>query len=131
MALLPALPNTEVRRLQRALARRTADACSWYVCPSAKEEFGLAVLEAMDAGLPVAGPRRGGVTHYLRDRVNGLLIDTSDQAGLIRGLRRVATTSVDDRRRYAAAGRKLVAERFSVARMADELADEYIALRGH
>ncbi|WP_420309345.1 glycosyltransferase [Streptomyces sp. YS-B37] len=131
LALLPALPNTEVRRLQRALARRTTDACSWYVCPSAKEEFGLAVLEAMDAGLPVAGPRRGGVTHYLRDRVNGLLIDTSDQAGVIRGLRRIATTSVDDRRRYAAAGRKLVAERFSVARMADELADEYIALRGH
>ncbi|MFJ3895612.1 glycosyltransferase family 4 protein [Streptomyces sp. NPDC090083] len=131
LALLPALPNTEVRRLQRALARRTPDACSWYVCPSAKEEFGLAVLEAMDAGLPVAGPRRGGVTHYLRDRVNGLLIDTYDQAGLMRGLRRVATTTVDDRRRYAEAGRKTVAERFSVARMADQLADEYIALRGH
>ncbi|WP_328675061.1 glycosyltransferase family 4 protein [Streptomyces sp. NBC_00343] len=129
LALLPALPNTEVRRLQRALAQRTADVCSWYVCPSAKEEFGLAVLEAMDAGLPVAGPRRGGVAHYLRDQVNGILIDTSDQAGLMRGLRRVAATSVDDRRRYAAAGRKLVAERFSVTRMADELADEYIALR--
>ncbi|MFE2422685.1 glycosyltransferase family 4 protein [Streptomyces hokutonensis] len=131
LALLPAVPNTEVRRLQRALAQRKPDACSWYVCPSVKEEFGLAVLEAMDAGLPVAGPRRGGVAHYLRDQVNGILIDTSDQAGLMRGLRRVAATSVDDRRRYAAAGRKLVAERFSVTRMADELADEYIALRSH
>ncbi|MER5604162.1 hypothetical protein [Streptomyces sp. NPDC002265] len=59
LALLPPLPNTEVRRLQRALAQRTADACCWYVCLSAKEEFGIAVLEAMDAGLSVAGPRRG------------------------------------------------------------------------
>ncbi|MER5604161.1 hypothetical protein [Streptomyces sp. NPDC002265] len=55
-------------------------------------------------------------------------MDTSGQAGLMRGLRRVAATSVDDRRRYAAAGRKLVAERFSVTRMADELAAEYTAL---
>ncbi|MFF4331397.1 glycosyltransferase family 4 protein [Streptomyces sp. NPDC001591] len=129
LALLPALPNTEVRRLQRALAQRGDDACCWYVCPSAKEEFGIAVLEAMDAGLPVAGPRRGGVAHYLRDQVNGLLMDTSGQAGLMRGLRRVAATSADDRRRYAAAGRTLVAERFSVTRMADELAAEYTALR--
>ncbi|MFJ3224365.1 glycosyltransferase family 4 protein [Streptomyces sp. NPDC086783] len=128
LALLPALPNTEVRRLQRALAQRTADACCWYVCPSVKEEFGIAVLEAMDAGLPVAGPRRGGVAHYLRDQVNGLLMDTSGQAGLMRALRRIAATSADDRRRYAAAGRKLVAERFSVTRMADELAAEYTAL---
>ncbi|MFD8304990.1 glycosyltransferase family 4 protein [Streptomyces sp. NPDC059690] len=129
LALLPALPNAEVRRLQRALTRRTSDACCWYVCPSAKEEFGIAVLEAMDAGLPVAGPRRGGVAHYLRDQVNGILMDTSCQAGLMRGLRRIAAASADARRRYAAAGRKLVAERFSVARTADELAAEYAALR--
>ncbi|MFE5620609.1 glycosyltransferase family 4 protein [Streptomyces virginiae] len=128
LALLPALPNTDVRRLQRALAQRGDDSCCWYVCPSAKEEFGIAVLEAMDAGLPVAGPRRGGVAHYLRDQVNGLLMDTSGQAGLMRGLRRVAATSADDRRRYAAAGRKLVAERFSVTRMAVELAAHYTAL---
>lgn len=90
--------------------------------------FGIAVLEAMDAGLPVAGPRRGGVAHYLRDQVNGILMDTSGQAGLMRGLRRIAVTSADDRRRCAAAGGKLVAERFSLARMADELAAEYAAV---
>jgi D-inositol-3-phosphate glycosyltransferase len=55
-------------------------------------------------------------------------MDTSGQAGLMRGLRRIAAASADDRRRYAAAGRKLVAERFSGARMADELAAEYAAL---
>ncbi|MGW5047444.1 hypothetical protein [Streptomyces griseoluteus] len=55
-------------------------------------------------------------------------MDTSGRAGLMRGLGRVAATSVDDRRRYAAGGRKLVAERFSVTRMADERAAEHTAL---
>ncbi len=50
LALLPALPNDDVRRLEHALAE-SDDFSSWYVCPSLKEEFGLAVLEAMEAGL--------------------------------------------------------------------------------
>ncbi|MEU1295575.1 glycosyltransferase family 4 protein [Streptomyces sp. NPDC005840] len=129
LALLPAMPNTDVRRLHRALAHRAPHACTWYVCPSAKEEFGIAVLEAMEAGLPVAGPRCGGVAHYLRDGINGLLMDTSTASGLTDGLRRLASVRDDDRRRYAAAGRKLVASRFSVRRTADELTVEYTALR--
>ncbi|MEV8605860.1 glycosyltransferase [Streptomyces griseoviridis] len=129
LALLPALPNTDVRRLQRALAHRAPGASTWYVCPSAKEEFGIAVLEAMEAGLAVAGPRRGGVAHYLRDQVNGLLMDTSSAAGLTDGLLRLSAVSDDDRRRYAAEGRKLVARRFSVRRTADELAVVYKDLR--
>ncbi|WP_020139768.1 glycosyltransferase family 4 protein [Streptomyces sp. 351MFTsu5.1] len=127
IALLPALPNADVRRLQRALAARPQAPC-WYVCPSAKEEFGIAILEAMEAGLPAAGPQRGGVAHYLRDGVNGILMDTSTPTGLMRGLRRLAHISDDERRRYATAGRNLVAERFSVTRMANELAAEYVAL---
>ena len=128
VALLPALPNADVRRLQRALAARPREAPCWYVCPSAKEEFGIAILEAMEAGLPAAGPQRGGVAHYLRDGVNGILMDTSTPTGLMRGLRRLAHISDDDRHRYATAGQNMVAERFSVTRMANELAAEYVAL---
>ncbi|MFF7048023.1 glycosyltransferase [Streptomyces griseorubiginosus] len=125
---LPALPNADVRRLQRALAARPQEAPCWYVCPSAKEEFGIAILEAMEAGLPAAGPQRGGVAHYLRDGVNGILMDTSTPTGLMRGLRRLTHISDDERRRYATAGQNLVAERFSVTRMAKELTAEYVAL---
>ncbi|MFF5497665.1 glycosyltransferase [Streptomyces aquilus] len=128
-ALLPALPNADVRRLQRALAARPEQTPCWYVCPSVKEEFGIAILEAMEAGLPAAGPRSGGVSHYLRDGVNGILMDTSAPTGLKRGLRRLARVGDDERRRYATEGRKLVAERFSVNRMANELTAEYAALR--
>ncbi|MFC8349856.1 glycosyltransferase family 4 protein [Streptomyces sp. NPDC057280] len=128
-ALMPALSNTDVRRLQRALAARSQQAPCWYVCPSAKEEFGIAILEAMEAGLPAAGPRNGGVAHYLRDGVNGVLMDTSGPTGLKRGLRRLARVGDDERRRYATAGGKLVTERFSVTRMANELTAEYAALQ--
>lgn len=48
-ALIPAMANEDVRRLERALADPDRAARCWYVCPSAKEEFGIAVLEAMEA----------------------------------------------------------------------------------
>ncbi|WP_409062279.1 glycosyltransferase family 4 protein [Streptomyces sp. SYP-A7185] len=130
LALLPALPNDEVRRLERALADPASGVPAWYVCPSAKEEFGIAVLEAMEAGLPAAGPRRGGVAHYLRDGVNGLLMDTSCASGLARGLHRLASLPEERRVRLAQAARETVTARYAVADMAEALAAEYRATAG-
>ncbi|MEU8651502.1 glycosyltransferase [Streptomyces sp. NPDC048737] len=95
--------------------------------PSAKEEFGIAVLEAMEAGLPAAGPLRGGVAHYLRDGVNGILLDTSSASGLARGLHRLASLPEDRRTHLARAARETVTTRYSVADMAQALAAEYRA----
>ncbi|MFF0201420.1 glycosyltransferase family 4 protein [Streptomyces sp. NPDC005017] len=127
LALLSALPNDEVRRLERALADPQDGVPAWYVCPSAKEEFGIAVLEAMEAGLPAAGPLRGGVAHYLRDGVNGILLDTSTASGLARGLHRLASLPEHERTRLARAGQHTVATRYSVADMARALTREYRA----
>lgn len=125
LAVLPAMPNDTVRRLERALADPVSGVPAWYVCPSVKEEFGLAVLEAMEAGLPAAGPRRGGVPHYLRDGVGGVLLDTSSAAGLARGLHRLAAVPEDRRRGFALAGQQTVRARFSVDGMANALAGMY------
>ncbi|MEU0133046.1 glycosyltransferase family 4 protein [Streptomyces sp. NPDC006296] len=126
LAVLPALPNRSVRCLQHALAdpERGVPA-AWYVCPSAKEEFGLALLEAMEAGLPTAGPRQGGVLQYLHDGVSGVLLDTSSEAGVSQGLLRMITLPAADRRRLAAVGRDVVTSRYSVAAMAEALLDAY------
>jgi glycosyltransferase involved in cell wall biosynthesis len=51
-----------------------------YVCGSLKEEFGIAILEAMAAGLLVVAPAGGGPATYVEDGVTGFLTRTSDPA---------------------------------------------------
>ncbi|MFF8413390.1 glycosyltransferase [Streptomyces omiyaensis] len=128
LLLLPALPNAEVRMLERALADPARRLSARYVCPSAKEEFGLALLEAMEAGLLVAGPLRGGVPHYVADGRNGLLVDTSTSRTLGEGLTRLL--AVDDARAavMAARARSLVRSTYSSAAMARALAEQYAAV---
>ncbi|MBM7439680.1 glycosyltransferase family 4 protein [Streptomyces sp. HB132] len=126
LAVLPALPNRAVRCLQHALVDPNHGVpVAWYVCPSAEEEFGLALLEAMEAGMPTAGPRQGGVFQYLHDGVGGVLLDTSSEEALSRGLLRMITLPAADRRRLAAVGRNVVTSRYSVAATADALIDAY------
>jgi D-inositol-3-phosphate glycosyltransferase len=125
LAVRPALPNEAVRRLEHALGDPAQGLRAWCVCPSAKEEFGLAVLEAMEAGLPAAGPRRGGVAHYLRDGVNGVLLDTASAATLAEDLERLVALPEPQRSRLARAGRDTANARFPVSGMAEALAEVY------
>ncbi|WP_428951107.1 glycosyltransferase family 4 protein [Streptomyces sp. cg35] len=129
LALLPARENQWIRSLERVLADPARGVPAWYVCPSAKEEFGIAVLEAMEAGLPVAGPHSGGVPHYLQDGVNGILWDTNRPAGLEEGMRRLARLPKGKRLDLAKAGQETVRQQFSVERMARVLAAEYRSAR--
>ena len=50
-----------------------------YVCASLKEEFGIAILEAMTVGLVVVAPHAGGPATYVDDGVTGVLADTADE----------------------------------------------------
>ncbi len=60
------IPRTEVPSELRS--------ASVYVAPAPKESFGLAALEARCAGLPVVAHRNSGVTEFVRDRVDGMLV---------------------------------------------------------
>jgi glycosyltransferase involved in cell wall biosynthesis len=94
-----------------------------YVCGSLKEEFGLAVVEAMAAGLVVVAPAGGGPATYVEPGVTGFLVDTREPAAVGAGLRaaldRAADPDRDDR------GPALVRERFTVQAMARSLAGLY------
>lgn len=98
-----------------------------YVCGSMKEEFGLAILEAMAAGVFVIAPLRGGPATYVESGRTGVLVDTSDvgrlRAAIATGLARAA----DEPDARAAASRALVSERFSIHTMARTLAGIYRA----
>jgi GT2 family glycosyltransferase len=49
-----------------------------FVDCSAFQAMGLSAMEAMAAGVAVVGPRNGGLSEIVRDRHNGLLVDTTD-----------------------------------------------------
>jgi glycosyltransferase involved in cell wall biosynthesis/uncharacterized membrane protein YbhN (UPF0104 family) len=66
-------------RLSRERVREELRAAAVYVAPAPRESFGLAALEARCAGLPVIAYRCSGVGEFVRDRVDGILIDTDAQ----------------------------------------------------
>jgi glycosyltransferase involved in cell wall biosynthesis len=54
-----------------------------------QETFGLVILEAFAAGIPVIGARSGGVPELVKDNKNGLLVDQGDVDGLHRAMGRL------------------------------------------
>ncbi len=133
LAVVPALSNRAVRLLEHALARLLPSPTPHlYVCSSVKEEFGIAVLEAMDAGLLVAGPVRGGLGNYLEPGRNGYLVDTATAGALGRAVADVLDSAAADpvaARRIAAAGRDTVRRRFGITGVAAKFAAVYRTLR--
>lgn len=96
-----------------------------YACASRKEEFGLAIVEALGTGLPVLAPRVGGPASYVEDGRTGRLVDTMNRAALAAGLRDVLALA--DAPGRADVARHLVRSRFTIDAMADALVPVYAA----
>ncbi len=94
-----------------------------YVCGSLKEEFGLAILEAMAAGLPVVAPLTGGPATYVEPGVTGALVDTTDPRAIAAGVHEAIHLATDPATGERA--RSVVDARFTLTRMARTLAAVY------
>jgi glycosyltransferase involved in cell wall biosynthesis len=97
-----------------------------YVCGSLKEEFGLALIEALAAGLVVVGPEGGGPATYIDEGVTGFLVDTRSPLAVGRGIAAALDLSHkpgDDERILLA--QDLVNDRFTIEAMAHTLAGVY------
>jgi glycosyltransferase involved in cell wall biosynthesis len=65
--------------------------CDLHVWPAAGEAFGMALLEAQAAGLPVIAGRVRGVPEIVRDGETGILAAENDAAGFANAVRRLLT----------------------------------------
>jgi glycosyltransferase involved in cell wall biosynthesis len=93
-----------------------------YACASAKEEFGLAIIEALAAGLPVTAPIQGGPATYVAEGT-GVLVDTTDTSALGPAIR--ATLELSRDAQTAVRARAVVDARYTLARMAQTLGTVY------
>jgi glycosyltransferase involved in cell wall biosynthesis len=75
-----------------------------YVCSSAKEEFGLSIVEALAAGLPVVAPNGGGPRTYILHGRTGVLTDTTSVSALTEATMHAATLWDDPDRLALASG---------------------------
>ena len=90
---------------------------------SALETFGLVVVEAMAAGLPVVSSRVGGIPDVVHEGVTGYTFDVGDVGALVEGVRKIALDR-DTIRQMGIAARAF-AETQTWPAMMDEVIEEY------
>jgi glycosyltransferase involved in cell wall biosynthesis len=83
------------------------------VLASQAEPFGLVLLEAMRAGVPVVASKAGGVPEIVQHEENGLLFEPDDARGLAEQLLRLAREP-ELRARLVERGRATLRGRFSL-----------------
>ncbi|HET7291828.1 MAG TPA: glycosyltransferase family 4 protein [Vicinamibacteria bacterium] len=98
-----------------------------FALPSTGEPFGMALIEAMAAGRPVAASDTGGPAEIVQEGRSGLLFRTGDPGALAAAV----ASLLDDpasARRLGDAGRRRVAKAFDAGRYAREMEAVYARL---
>jgi glycosyltransferase involved in cell wall biosynthesis len=104
-----------------------AAAATLYVQPSRREGFGLAVLEAMAAGVPVVAAEVEGLRRLVTHGLTGTLVRPEDPLALAEGILGVLEDPSGAQRR-AAEARDAVRDRYSLDRCVDRLTAVYASL---
>jgi glycosyltransferase involved in cell wall biosynthesis len=99
-------------------ARLAASDLLVHLCPT--EPFGLAILEAMAAGVPALVPDSGGAGDLVEDGVSGFRFQANDPRSLARHLGELSQAFPELLNKVVEGGRHALATRFSAAgRVAD------------
>jgi glycosyltransferase involved in cell wall biosynthesis len=98
-----------------------------FVNASDPEPFGLVLLEAMAAGVPVVAVDRGGPREIVQDGLTGSLVAGGGAEHLHAGIEPLAR-DVELRKRLGTAGKARFEAAFSEARMGAEMSDRLVEL---
>lgn len=99
------------------------DAADIFVLPSSYEGLSNALLEAMNAGLPVVASRASGTVDLIQHGQNGLLFDADDRCMLVAHLRALANQP-ELRQQLGANAARTIREGYTI----DKSTVRYIAL---
>ena len=94
-----------------------ADICVW---PAIEEAYGMALLEAQAAGVPVVAGLTGGVGDIVRDGITGLLVPVGCESAFAEAVARLIDHA-DERRRLGQQAAGSVVEQHSLAAAARAL----------
>lgn len=91
-----------------------------FALPSHQENFGVAVLEAVAAGLPVVISGEVQLCSFVEQNDLGVVVDRTDPSDVAQGLRRMLSSEAE-RQRIAEQGPAAVEATFSVERVGEQL----------
>ena len=95
-----------------------------FLLPSIHEPFGIVILEAWAAGLPVVASRVGGIPSFVNHGEDGLLFDPNDEAGFIEAFKTILE-SPEKARDLGTAGKRKARGQYSWDRITQILVDIY------
>lgn len=95
-----------------------------FLLPSIHEPFGIVILEAWAAGLPVVASRVGGIPSFVNHGDDGLLFEPNDKAGFIKAFKTILE-SPEKARELGTAGKLKAQGQYSWDRITQSLVDIY------
>ena len=98
-----------------------------FFLPSVNEGTPVSAIEALASGTPVVANRVGGVPDVVRDGLDGYLVEAGDTEGAAERLSRLAGDT-RLREQMGESGRTRVRDRYSVARLVDDVDRLYRSL---
>jgi len=104
-----------------------------FVLPSLEEGLGLAILEAMAAGIPVVATAVGGITEIVKHGETGVLVEPKNSNVLAEAILQILNNPVQADS-FCEQGKKLVEKKFHVDLMVKNIAnfyDQYIRKLRH
>jgi glycosyltransferase involved in cell wall biosynthesis len=95
-----------------------------FVQPSRSESLGVAIMEAMSAGLPVVATNVGGIPEIIEDTVSGILVPPGNPELLAKSIVNLCRNP-EMRKKMGAKGKMLIAQKFRVSDFVKQTFDLY------